>query len=43
MRSIQVWTLQFEHVRSVMLSEADVPPVLGAGTISSPPQMMLTL
>lgn len=27
---IKVWTLQFEHVRSVMLSEADVPPVLGA-------------
>ena len=27
---IKIWTLQFEHVRSVMLSEADVPPVLGA-------------
>jgi WD40 repeat protein len=27
---VKIWTLQFEHVRSVMLSEADVPPVLGA-------------
>jgi len=27
---IKIWTLQFEHVRSVMLSEADVPPVVGA-------------
>jgi len=27
---IKIWTLQFEHVRSIMLSEADVPPVVGS-------------
>ena len=26
---IKMWTVQFEHVRTVMLSEADVPPVVG--------------
>ena len=27
---VKMWTVQFEHVRSFMLSEADVPPVVGS-------------